>query len=543
MINSLRKPTRAETADGALDPPEPWSRTLLYFATFSVAFYLAYSVSTARLWLPDSILLVALLFTPKKRWWVFFIIPLVVRFFVGRGTSLTPGIFFANYLNDILKGVIGASLLLWWNNGPPKLATIVELFKFFAVVVVFTPALSAFAGAATRVSLGSEEYWTAWQIWFLGNALANLILTPMLIYWIVEDRSSIWRANKWVWSEAAVIFGALIVFGVLGPVSDTSGGIGNSPILVNLTLPILLYAAVRFGPRGVSTAIVVMTAFVVFEAKYWGKGPFAVRGPGVDILWIQMVFYVMTIPLLCVAVLLRQSNQNEKTAIANQQQARDLTGRLINLQDEERRRIAHALHDTLGQSLTVIKIVADTGAKKTKDQPDVAEQFIEISDVAGTAHQEVREIVHNLRPAGLDHFGLAHAVKGVVRRLAGTTSIELSAKLDPIEGLLTKDEETNVFRIVQEALNNVIRHSNATKAAVIFSRTIEGLEIVVEDNGTGMDVGSLSTGEGFGLSGIGERVRMLDGTVAIESAPGEGTRIVIAIPSIDESQKRSFIAA
>ena len=459
---------------------------------------------------------------------MFLLIPLVVRFFVGRGVTLEPWIFAANYVNDILKAVIGASLLRWFNNGPPKLATILELFEFFAVAVVLTPALSAFAGAATRVSLGSHEYWVAWQIWFLGDALANLILTPLLIYLIVEGLPAIRLVNRWRLLEAVLIYGALIGLGFLG-LQGESVGIQNSPLLANLTIPLLMYAAVRFGPLGVSAAIVLSTAFVVWNAKVLGEGPFAVTSPA-EILWIQMVFYVVSIPLLCVAVLLRQSKENEQLAVENQQHARDLAGRLIYLQDDERRRIAHALHDTLGQSLSVIKIVADTGGGNAGVNSNVSRQFAEISTLAQSAHQEVREIVHNLRPAGLDHFGLAHAVKAIVRRLSDSTTIKLSAKLDPIDGLLTKDEETSVYRIIQESLNNVITHSNATEASVIFTRVPDGLEIVIEDNGKGLDEDFELHNTGFGLSGIAERVRLIGGEFEIASEPGRGTKLRAHIP-------------
>ena len=121
-----RPPTDEET--------DSFVQRLFQLVLFAAVFFLAYRVSTARLWLPDSILLVALLFTPRKRWWMFLIVPLVVRYFVGRGAELPVWIFAANYLNDILKGVIAASLLRWLNIGPPKLATIRELFQFFAVV-------------------------------------------------------------------------------------------------------------------------------------------------------------------------------------------------------------------------------------------------------------------------------------------------------------------------------------------------------------------------------------------------------------------------
>lgn len=494
---------------------------------FSVIFVLAYKLSTARLWLPDSVLLVALLFTPRKRWWIFLILPLVVRYYVGPGTTLTLGIFFTNYVNDILKALIGASLLRWLNNGPPKLTTILELFEFFAVAVVLTPALSAFVGAATRVSLGAHEYWVAWQIWFLGDALANLILTPFLVYLIVEGIPAIKGADRWRVLEAIVLYGALIVIGLIGLIEDESG-LGYAPLLANLTLPLLMYAAVRFGPLGVSSGVVVSTAFLVWNARVLGNGPLATQSPA-EILWIQMVFYTVSIPLLCVAVLLRQSNENERLAVDNQKQARDLAGRLIYLQDDERRRIAHALHDTLGQSLSVIKIVADTGVATVFNRPEVAKQFTEIATVAASAHQEVREIVHNLRPAGLDHFGLVTAVKSVIRRLTESTSIKLTADLDPIDGLLTKDEETSVYRIIQESLNNVIAHSDATEASVTFRRQPDGLMIVVEDNGKGLDEDWESHTTGFGLSGIAERVRLINGELNIESSAGQGTKLQIYI--------------
>ena len=510
-------------------------RSLVQLLIFILAYYLAYKASTARLWLPDSILLVTLLFIPRKRWWMFLLVPLSVRFLVGRGASLSWAIFFANYLNDILKAVIGASLLRWLNNGAPKLATILELFEFFGIVVVLTPALSAFAGAATRVSVG-EDYWTSWQIWFLGDALANLILSPMLIYWIVEGLPEIRSVDRWRVFEAVLLYGSLIALAAIG-LSGETAGIGNTPLVANLTLPLLMYAAVRFGPKGVSTAIVIATVFVVWNAKVLGRGPFSVQSPGTEILWIQMVFYVVSVPLLCVAVLLRQSNENEKLAVENQKQARDLAGRLINLQDDERRRIAHALHDTLGQSLSVIKIVADTGVEKAPITSEASNQFTEIASVAASAHQEVREIVRNLRPAGLDHFGLGHAVKAIIRRLSGSTPIKLSTNLDPIDGLLTKDEETSVYRIIQEALNNVITHSNATEASVTFTRLSEGLEIVVEDNGEGFDPGSEGVAKGFGLSGIAERVRLLDGTLEINSAPRQGTILKIGLESTRSGAK------
>ena len=196
---------------------------LVQLVVFAAAFYLAYSASTARLWLPDAVLLVALLFTRPKRWWMFLLIPLIVRYAATKAPDLPFWLIPANYLNDILKAIVGASILRWLNSGPPKLGTITGLLQFFLVAVILTPALSAFGGAATGWSLG-REFWQAWQIWFLGDALANLILAPMLIFWLVDGIPDLRSAPKWRVMEGILLYGALIFLGY----SATSGGRGRT---------------------------------------------------------------------------------------------------------------------------------------------------------------------------------------------------------------------------------------------------------------------------------------------------------------------------
>ena len=208
---------------------------------------------------------------------------------------------------------------------------------------------------------------------------------------------------------------------------------------------------------------------------------------------------------------------------------------MLLLQEEERRRVAAELHDGLGQSLAIIKNRATICLRNPSDQEQVQEQLDEISATATSAIEEVREIAHNLRPYELDRLGLVAAIESMIGRVADSTSINLSADLEPIDGLLSLEAETSVYRIVQEGLNNVVKHSNATTARVEIKRTGQQLVITVQDNGSGMSPSATAhngdNDRGFGLAGISERVRLLGGSHTIDSAPARGTRLTVRVES------------
>jgi PAS domain S-box-containing protein len=177
-----------------------------------------------------------------------------------------------------------------------------ELVRFFAVAVIGVPILSALAGATTRLAIG-DHYWSAWQRWFLGNALANLLLTPMALYWIKGGVSAVRSAGVKRCIEGILLMMALILVGFNAFSGD--GSQGDSPVMVYLPFPLLLYAAVRFGPRGISSALSLITVFAIWNAEL-GRGPFSSLSPGADILTLQLFLCVISVPLLCLSVLLKE---------------------------------------------------------------------------------------------------------------------------------------------------------------------------------------------------------------------------------------------
>jgi signal transduction histidine kinase/ligand-binding sensor domain-containing protein len=209
----------------------------------------------------------------------------------------------------------------------------------------------------------------------------------------------------------------------------------------------------------------------------------------------------------------------------------EFSRRLIYSQEGERKRIAGELHDSLNQSLVIIKNRAVLSLNSPEDTEHAFEQLEEIAGAATRAIDEVREIAYNLRPFQLDRLGLTKSIESMVRRVESGNGLLLTADLDPIDGLLSKDSEVSLYRIVQESLNNILKHARATEACVSLGRKPHELLLTIRDNGVGIPPSLIdASGPGFGLAGMNERVRILGGTIAIDSGEGQGTTITVRIP-------------
>lgn len=209
------------------------------------------------------------------------------------------------------------------------------------------------------------------------------------------------------------------------------------------------------------------------------------------------------------------------------------TRQLIESQEQERKRIAAELHDGLGQSLIIIKrrglLCLDAG----EAHQEVLEQVQEIVEASTHAIEEVREMIFDLRPQQLDRLGLIGAVSDLLTRAASVNGWQLTRQLDEVDGLFSEEAENSLYRIVQESVNNVSKHAAATHVAVSICRQSSWVELTIQDNGRGfvMETGTnAARRNGFGLRGIAERARFLDGYANIESAPENGTTVRLRLP-------------
>jgi signal transduction histidine kinase len=204
---------------------------------------------------------------------------------------------------------------------------------------------------------------------------------------------------------------------------------------------------------------------------------------------------------------------------------------LIESQERERKRIASELHDSLGQNLLVIKNWAMIGLGALKDGERGRDEFQEISSAAAQSISEVREISYNLRPHLLDEVGLTEALRSMLKKVAASSGIEFSVEIDPIDDLFSKPSEISIYRIVQEGVNNIVRHAEARSAQVSIREDGREVTIRISDDGKGFNPSGGVNGKGLGLVGMAERARMLGGKFAAHSAPGEGTNIFVKVMS------------
>lgn len=207
---------------------------------------------------------------------------------------------------------------------------------------------------------------------------------------------------------------------------------------------------------------------------------------------------------------------------------------LIESQESERKRIAAELHDGLGQNLLVIKNRALLGLHLRAEHDRAIEQLDEISTVTSQAIEEVRHIARNLHPYQLERLGLTKAVTAMINRVASAAQLHFITEIEPIDSLLDPSAEINLYRIIQESLNNIIKHAGASEARVTIKQTAPGLQIVIQDNGRGfIPSTTIRQTRGLGLIGIAERARMLGGTQTIHSIPGQGTTVIIKLGLAD----------
>lgn len=218
----------------------------------------------------------------------------------------------------------------------------------------------------------------------------------------------------------------------------------------------------------------------------------------------------------------------------------EFSRRLINANESERRRIASELHDSIGQSLALIKNRAVLTAESVTDE-NTREQLELITSQTTQTISEVREISYALRPYLLDKLGFTKAVRSLLNKIAETSGLTIQAELNDVDGILNAESEMSIYRIIQESLSNAMKHAEASTVQVFVTQSDRNLTVLIADDGKGFDLNAVATrnadDRGFGLLGIAERVRMLQGTQEIESSASDGTTILIKIP-IKASEKR-----
>ena len=225
--------------------------------------------------------------------------------------------------------------------------------------------------------------------------------------------------------------------------------------------------------------------------------------------------------------------EEAKERRAAEGRVRELLRRVIDTQEIERRRIARDLHDNLGQRLTALRLKLEALMGKCAGRPGLCEEVGRAQEMLRQLDSEVDFIAWELRPAGLDEVGLAAALENFVREWSEHYGLKADYQSTGLGGSrLAPEVEVNLYRIMQEALNNVYKHAAASRVGVLVERRDDQLVLIVEDDGRGITQdGAADRDRGMGLLSMRERAAQVGGTLEIESAPGAGTTVYARVPT------------
>jgi signal transduction histidine kinase/CheY-like chemotaxis protein len=230
----------------------------------------------------------------------------------------------------------------------------------------------------------------------------------------------------------------------------------------------------------------------------------------------------------------------------NETSLRTLSARILQLQDQERRKIARDLHDTTGQELAVLVMsLKHLGDSLDRPDIDVRKALVDAAELARKVNEEIRTLSYLLHPPLLDEFGLVSALKWYVEGFAQRTGIEVKLEIHDNLRRFPAEKETALFRVVQESLTNVMRHSGSRRAKIVVCVSVDEVELTVQDEGKGIPSAALdrlSTGGkmlGVGIPGLRERLRQFGGKLEIFSAPS-GTRLVATVPIAEAGADEIF---
>jgi PAS domain S-box-containing protein len=625
------------------------SISIAYFIGAKIGFALTFQphpVST--LWPPNSILFAALLLSPVRWWWFLLLAVFPAHVLTQVNAGVPFPMMLCWYISNCTEGLIGASVLRYFTK-QVRLDTSYHV-GMFILVAILGPFLSSFldSGFVKLNHFGTSGYWDVFRMRFFSNVLASLTLVPLIVTWKRGGVRSLTSAPPRRVLEAALLTAGLLV---VGNISFGRREIiqNTTPAMLYLPLPFLLWASIRFGPRGSSAALMVVSLFAIWGAIH-GLGPF-IGEPEESAISVQSFLIVAAMTLLFLTAVMRErdetsqrnrallsanpdmvflmSNQgvyldyhardranlllspevflgknvrevlppqlaeevvrclarsnstdepqvleyslqmngeerhyearligmeSDKTlsivrdvtdrqraskALKESQQklhqshtqVRSLLGRLIDVQEAERRRISRELHDDLSQKIATLS-VSISRLKRQVPLAD-AELITELDDLrqkTNSLTNEVRRLSHQLHPAVLEHLGLVTALESYIGSFKDEEQIDVRLTAEIGDERVPFQTSICIYRVAVEALRNVSRHSGAVSAAISLTRDNGSLELRVSDSGKGFDVDGFRRGGGLGLVSIEERLRLLQGSCEIHSSPEKGTTLVARVP-------------
>lgn len=522
-------------------------RALITSAIVSIVYYITATIgfeftlqpgSISTLWMPNSLLLCGLLVT-ERRWWWLVVAACLPAHLASELLSGVPALMVLSwFISNSTQALLGACMLHYFIGPDLSFRRSRDLTAFFVLGAFLAPFLASFLDVAL-VKLngwGTNSYWDIWRLRLLSNVLASLILVPFVVEWIQQGVSSVRRATVSRTIEAGILIATLVAISIVVFNSQYST-LQHAPARLYWPLPFLIWAAIRFGVRGVTTGLLVVMFLAIHGATH-NTGPFISGSSSHNALSIQAFLILISVPLLILAAVIEERQiteasirESERRLLQSTRNIRALAAQLITAQESERRRIAMLLHDDVGQNIATLGL---TISRLKRRLPGESEQFVAELDHLGSQVKElttqVRQLSHQLHPEVLEHLGLIAALESHFDELDHLESMRVRFSANVNTDPIPPDVAVCLYRVTLEALRNVSLHSGATSADVDLREADGFLLLEVSDQGRGFDIEKVRRGSGLGLASSEERIRLLSGSLEIQSDPNIGTCLKARVP-------------
>jgi signal transduction histidine kinase len=523
----------------------PYVRTALTALLVSAGYYvgalIAYklrfpSLRISVIWPPNAVLLVALLLTPARTWWVWLLAAFAAHF-VGATQHGTPvGTFVIYYVGNAIEAVIAAFGVRRFSNSPHRFDNLWSMAVLIGFAGIIAPGVTSLLVAYLLTLSGwPVDYWFVWLARSLADAFPNLVLVPLILLTVADGIVTVWE-RPLRYAELGLLMVGLFAVGI--PVFGWEvAGPGRSPALLYAPLPLLLWAAVRFGLAGVCLSL-LLVALLSLSNAIAGRGPFITQLPAENAISLQFFLTAISCPLMLLAALVQERWDKTEALVwseaalrASYEQIQNLVGRLITAQEAERRRIARELHDDINQQLASLSI-AFSGLKRrlAADGADVHDALDQLQQRTITLAEAVRHLSHDLHPGVLQHAGLVAALEAHCAEVGSQHAIEVTFSAAAGFETIPQDMALCLYRVAQEALRNIAVHAGARQARVALKLIADGVELTIADDGQGFDLTEAQRRGGLGLISLDERVRLVGGSLQINTQPQRGTELRVQVP-------------
>jgi signal transduction histidine kinase len=513
---------------------------LAYYLGAQAAFYIGTLSDKifAPFWPPNINLFCALLLVPERRWWHFIAAAFPAHVAAELQVGMPAHQLLVAFVTNCMVALLNAFAVRRLLGDPPWFGSLRKTGLYVLVTAGVSPAVSALGGAFVPILGGgaADRYWEFWTYWYSGNALTSLTIGAAFLTWTSEGPRSSALTSRRRMAEAAVLMVLLVVACVVAfEVNAKSLGSSFLPAVFYAPLPFVLWATVRFGAKGASSAIMIVTIVLIWR-MFQGSNLFVGSSdPEMNVLALQLFLIGLSAPVLLLGATIDELRHAEQVT-------RQLAGSILSVQDRERRRIARDLHDTTGQNLIVATLLVE---RLRKAVPDMERPTVQqLGDTIQQSMSEVRTLSYLLHPPLLDEAGLEaalhHYAEGFSQRSGLQVDLDVASDLER----LPDNVELALFRVVQEALSNVTRHSGSPTAHIQLNRYwVDGrryVRLAIRDNGNGRAVagsrpaGSRRSHGGVGLASMRERLHQIGGQLELESTGG-WTVVTALVPLGDQA--------